>query len=301
MNSDEIKTNAIKFVIGFMTWFAARYLPPDANATLAEYIPTMAAGVVAFAAFGYGWYRSTNMKLVPEKATAVLLPGAIPPAPKGAVIDLAPLSGLAKVVGALLIGFLILHATSSYAMAQTPDRQAFMHAYTPHIIVHPVRLAANTTPLPHPKPAAATSVPGKLTATQVQTDPIMLLQQFTTSDLQAALADANAQTPPDTTSAMCYSALLTVVNSPLTNPLPSQAGIFLALQKARDAQAFLASLQSPNGPLSSLNVACAPLVMNVNATLLALGVTTGLVVGTGGIAIPALPGLAGILSILPIK
>ena len=163
-----------------------------------------------------------------------------------------------------------------------------------------VSTPAMAAPKAKAKAETTTVVPkGKLTATQVQTNPLALLQQFTASDLTAALADAQAQTPPDTTSAQCYTALLALVNSPLTNPLPSQLGIFLALQKARDAQAFLSNLQSPNGPLSSLNIACAPLVLNVNATLLALGVTTGLVVGTGGIALPALPALPGLLTLLP--
>ena len=151
------------------------------------------------------------------------------------------------------------------------------------------------------KVVASPALSVKLTATQVQQNPIVLLQRFTASDLQAALDDANAQTPPDTTSAQCYTALLALVKSPINNPLPSQLGIFLALQKARDAQAFMANLQSANGPLSSLNLACAPLVMNVNATLLALGVTTGLVAGSGGLAIPALPSLSGLLALLPIK
>ena len=40
---------------------------------------------------------------------------------------------------------------------------------------------------------------------------------------------------------------------------------------------FLATIQSPNGPLSQLNLACAPFRMDVNSTLLALGVSTGIV------------------------
>jgi len=204
----------------------------------------------------------------------------------------------------IAIGFLVIGAALSVgmpakAMAQTPQamqvpmpkaKRVHVAASTPT----PAMLAANAS-----APAAPTPKAGQLTAAQVQQNPILLLQQFTASDLQAALTDANAQTPPDTTSAACYTALLAMVNSPINNPLPSQLGLFLALQKARDAEAFLANLQSPTGPLSALNVACAPLVMDVNTTLLALGVTTGLVVGTGGIAIPALPGLASLLAILP--
>ena len=161
-------------------------------------------------------------------------------------------------------------------------------------------------PIPKPRPVAASTVAAapaakQLTSAAVQQNPFALLQQFSAADLTAALADANAQTPPDTTSAQCYTALLALVNSPLNSPLPAGPGAFQLLQKARDMQAFLASIQSANGPLSQLNLACAPLVMSVNATLLALGVQTGLVASTGGLALPALPALSSLLTLLPIK
>lgn len=167
-------------------------------------------------------------------------------------------------------------------------------------IILALALVAFATPALAQSPAKP-AAKQPLTAASAQQNPIALLQQFSVSDLQAALADANAQTPPDVTSAQCYSALITIVQSPITNPLPAGPGVFQALQKARDAKANLASLLSPTGPLQNLNIACAPLVMSVNNTLLALGVTTGLVVGTGGLAVPALPGLAGILALLPLK
>ena len=150
-----------------------------------------------------------------------------------------------------------------------------------------------------PVTASSSASTAKLTATQVQTNPLLLLQQFSVADLQAALADAQAQTPPDATSIPCYTELLALVNSPINSPLPNSPGLFLALQKARDIKAFLANLQSPTGPLSSLNIACAPLMMDVNATLLALGVGTGIVAGTGGLALPALPAFGGLLTLLP--
>lgn len=104
--------------------------------------------------------------------------------------------------------------------------------------------------------------------------------------------------PPDTTSAMCYSELIVLLNSPINNPFPTSPGLFEALQKARDAQWALSNLQSPTGPLAALNTACAPLVLSVQSTLIALGIATGAVVGTQGLAIPALPGLAGLLPAL---
>ena len=161
-----------------------------------------------------------------------------------------------------------------------------------------VRAGAAPVPLPKPRPAAAGA---QLTPTNVQQNPFALLQQFSAADLTAALADANAQNPPDATSAQCYTALLALVNSPLNSPLPAGPGAFQLLQKARDMKQFLASIQAPNGPLSQLNLACAPLIMDVNATLLGLGIQTGLVVASGGTALPALPALGGLLSLLPIK
>lgn len=151
--------------------------------------------------------------------------------------------------------------------------------------------AQNTRmPAAKPKPAAVAAAPaGKVTMNQVQANPIALIQKFTVSDLQAALADAQGQTPPDTVAAACYTALIPVVQSGVANPLPSGPGLFQAVQKARDAKALLANLQSPTGPLAELNQACAPLILDAQTTLIQLGVMTGAVVGTGGIGGLALP------------
>lgn len=120
--SDETTSGAIKAVIAVLTWVAARYLPPDVGASLSAYIPTIAAGAVAAAAAGYGIYMHRGQKLVPNNSTAIVLPSAVPgapmpaPLPVGAKVDLAPLTGVAKVVGALLIGFLILqNVTPAFA------------------------------------------------------------------------------------------------------------------------------------------------------------------------------------------
>jgi hypothetical protein len=262
MNPDEIKTYAIKAVIAGMTWLAARYLPASDQASLAAFAPTIAAGIVAIGAFIYGAYRSTNMKLVPENSTAINLPAAaeITKGPVGSSLNLTPLQGFAKIVGALLIGFLVLQTFPAFA--------------------------AST------KPAATSATKAKITVTQAQANPIAVLQSFTVADLQAALADAQAQTPPDTVSASCYTALIPLVQSGVGNPLPTGLGAFQLLQKARDAQALIANLQSPTGPLAALNTACAPLILSTESTLAALGVISGAVAATGGLSLPiALPAL----------
>lgn len=102
-------------------------------------------------------------------------------------------------------------------------------------------------------------------------NPLSVLQKFTTDDLQAALLDAQAN--KDIAAVNCYTALIPLVQSGVANPLPKGLGAFQALQKARDLKAMLANLQSPNGPLASLNIACAPLVMDVQTTLIQLGVS----------------------------
>jgi hypothetical protein len=138
----------------------------------------------------------------------------------------------------------------------------------------------------------------KLTTAQALSNQVALIQSFTVADLQAALADAQGQTPPDTISASCYSALIPIVQSNVISPLPAGLGGFQALQKARDLQAFAASLSAPNGPLAPLVTACAPLILSVQNVLVGLGLKAGIVAGvatTGGVTLPiALPSLSAL-------
>jgi hypothetical protein len=186
----------------------------------------------------------------------------------------------AKVVGAVLFAFLLIEGWGGLS-AQ----------------------AANTLPMPKPKPAFAALGPSAkqtLTAAQVQQNPLVLLQQFTAGDLTEALSLANAQTPPDTTAAACYTQLLTIVNG--LNPsgsttLPNDIGAFTALQAARDAQSMMANMQAANGPLAALNMACAPLVLSVQNTLIGLGIGAGVIVsGPAGAATTVFGALQVLLS-----
>lgn len=151
------------------------------------------------------------------------------------------------------------------------------------------------------KPAAksaAGSATGMSTTT-VEQNPLQLLQQFSIDDLNAALTDAQAQNPPDVTSINCYTALIPIIQSNVANPLPAGPGVFQLAQKVRDFKALTANLQSPTGPLASLNQACAAWVLDGVNTFIGLGAKVGLVVGTGGLGgvLPALPGL----NLLPFK
>jgi hypothetical protein len=153
-------------------------------------------------------------------------------------------------------------------------------------------------PRPAEAPALGPNGKPKLTPTQVQQNPLLMIQQFSVEDLQAALADAQAQNPPDTTGINCYTALIPIVQSNVANPLPAGPGMFQLAQKVRDFKALAANLQSPTGPLAGLNQACAAWVLDGVNTFLQLGAQVGLVAGTGGLG-----GIAtgGLLPMLPFQ
>ena len=204
--------------------------------------------------------------------------------------------------------FIFALLSPALAMGAVPDEPAFRaaQAHNGRSIGPRVHVAANTTtgksvsvPVPEPRPAKA----GQLTTTQVQQNPILLLQSFSTSDLNAAIALANAQTPPDTTAATCYQAILTMLQNINGPAQPTgQVGAFYLFQQARDAKAFALNILSPTGPASSLNTACAPLVLDAQATLVTMGVGVGLIANpVGGAAtLAGLPAaLAAFLAAMP--
>lgn len=143
--------------------------------------------------------------------------------------------------------------------------------------------SAVSAPEPAPKRAASPAPVKKLSTTQVEQNPATVLQQFTLSDLQAALADAQGQTPPDTLAANCYTQLITIVQSPAASPLPAGPGAFQLFQKARDLKNLVASIQANQGPMQQLQIACAPLVLDAQNTLIQLGIIGGGVAATGGL------------------
>ena len=198
----------------------------------------------------------------------------------------------------LVIGFsLAALAIASPAFAQVaavPARPAVHHkAHVPLPHARPSGEALDAFAAAPQKAAAVTTAPGALTTAAVQQNPLVLLQKFSVDDLNAALADAQAQTPPDSTAVNCYTALIPIVQSNVANPLPAGPGVFQLAQKVRDFKALTANLQSPTGPLASLNQACAAWVLDGVNTFIGLGAQVGLVAGTGGLGgvLPALPGL----------
>lgn len=103
-------------------------------------------------------------------------------------------------------------------------------------------------------------------------DPLAALKAFTVSDIQGALDDAKAQN--DTQGVQCWSALLPAVQSQQAIKL-QKLGVFTALQKARDLDRLVSSIQSPTGMLSTLKDACASVIVDTNTFLLKLGVVGG--------------------------
>lgn len=151
----------------------------------------------------------------------------------------------------------------------------------------------------------STTPAGVVTKDDAVKNPLLVIQKFTVTDLQAALDDANAQNPPDVVSANCYKALIPLVQNAtgIGGLAPKGLGGFQLLQKTRDLKANLANIQSPTGPLASINIACAPLALDVQNTLVQLGIVGGVVTvgaaATGGLTLPtALPFLQG-LTLLP--
>jgi hypothetical protein len=198
-----------------------------------------------------------------------------------------PLQGAAMVLVA--IGLAVAAAIGEVRAQDTPAPPP--PAARPADVQHAARPArprvAATTPARAAAPAAASAAGGgKLTATAAQKNPVAVLQAFSLTDLQAALADAQGQTPPDAIAASCYQALITVIGNPIANPLPSGPGLFQLLQKGRDLKTAIANLQTSNGPLAPLQIGCAPLILDAQNTLIQLGILSGAVVGGGMLGIP---------------
>jgi hypothetical protein len=192
-------------------------------------------------------------------------------------------------------------AAASPAPVQTPlvaaakDHHAAKRAPVPLPVSRAAAMAAFAAAAPAPAVPA-----GKVTADQVAKDPLAPLKLFYVSDLQAALDDANSQTPPDTVGAGCYMALMTVAQGDVADPLPKGLGVFQAAQKVRDGKAFVANLQSPTGPLAQIVPACAQWTLDGANMVALISAKLGLTIATGGGGGIVAGGLGGILpGVLP--
>jgi hypothetical protein len=109
------------------------------------------------------------------------------------------------------------------------------------------------------------------------------LQAFTLADLKAANADALAQTPPDVTSSQCYTFLINFIPTLPTSQQGQTVGAVMAFQKVRDLKN---GVTNSGGALKSLNLACAPLVIDVQTTVNLLAVQLGGTAAGASVGVP---------------
>lgn len=109
------------------------------------------------------------------------------------------------------------------------------------------------------------------------------IQAFTVSDIQNAIALANAQTPPDTRHGACWQAVLPVAQAwQLPAIIPSQLGLATAVQTYFDAQA---SLTLAKLLPDSVVTACALTVSDLQISFAQLATA----LGVSAVALPKLP------------
>lgn len=205
-------------------------------------------------------------KKVPDNSTAVILPSSVAVPPVGGSINLTPVQGVAKVVGALLIGFLILQAAPAMAQTKTTAKLS-----TSGVPCDPLSLIPGCTP----KTAAAKSAAAAASPTIADSLATFMTQLDTiqaatvagvVGDMQAADADAAtiitpaAGTTPaavkDPISHACYPAAIQFLQSlPTSTPTTGQFVVVQLFQKKRD---FIAQVQA--GLPVYLKLGCAPLL-----------------------------------------
>lgn len=265
--SEKSTYGGLTVIVALLLPFLAKFVPSlaDANAaTIVNYISMMGMGLGGLICV-----------LCKEKNSPDAKAGGAPFDSAKAVIAFFPIAA----AGVVMFGAHPAHAAARHPKIVAKN-VAKIVARVPMPKADP-RLAGlyDTTKAPPSNSGGST----QLSATQVQQNPLLLLNNFVTTDLQAALADANAQTPPDTVAANCYSALLALKTNPaFALPSSQVAGAFTAIQKGRDLKAQLANLASPTGPLANLNAACAAWVNDNITTLIAVGGAVGLVANPVG-------------------
>jgi hypothetical protein len=146
-------------------------------------------------------------------------------------------------------------------------------------------------------PVHASTKP-KADVAQTLSDAFAKLAAKGTAGLEAADTLASAIDPDtnqmvDPVAHACYPALIKFVGA-LPKPSGSiDADVFVVYERAR-----IARLTIQKGLPAYLQIGCAPLVQDEANLLVAILGIAGVAVGTGGLSLPALPGLLPALSIL---
>lgn len=107
-------------------------------------------------------------------------------------------------------------------------------------------------------------------------------QHITVTDLQAALADASAQTPPDTRHGACWQALIPFAQSGVANPLPAGLGLAQLVQKGFDLNTTLGKNLIPDAVVTP----CALTVSDLNLDFVKLMAVVGVKITAPLIPLP---------------
>ncbi len=198
MNSDE-KLNLLKqmmtMVFGMMTALMPALASSQNFSALETAAGTGAPALLTLGSIIWSVYSHWNMKKVPETATAVALPGGVP---VGATVSVSGIT--AKVVGALLLGLLVLHGAP--AMAQTRKAVAAPATSAAGVPCDPLSLIPGCTPS-----AASTALSTGSANLQTIWSEIVSATQ---ADLTYAEALAtNVNSPGGKLRATCYAAIIT--------------------------------------------------------------------------------------------
>lgn len=249
-------------------------------------------GLGTFAVLTWGMICVFNKRLVAEKAIVVGTAPTVAAARAQSAPETA--QSFASNPANRTRAFIFLALIIAAAFALLIPRE--VSAATMHVTHRaPLKLALNSIDtmrqgLVIPKTATGTtaaptasSCPGDLFA-KIKCG-FVNAQKFTVTDLNNALADANAQTPPDTRHAQCWSALATVAQA--ANPdaiLPESLGLAQLIQKAFDAKALLAQGSPWRDQLAQ---GCALTVLDIGTDLNSLLAKVG-VTAIGSSIIPGL-------------
>lgn len=99
------------------------------------------------------------------------------------------------------------------------------------------------------------------------------VKTFTVADLQAAADDANAQQPPDTRHAGCWTALIPIAQANLINPLPNGLGAAQAIQKIFDDSKLFGSQPWKDAVAQACALTALDLGTDLNGLLVKVGAT----------------------------
>jgi hypothetical protein len=212
MNSDETM-NMVRQFLTLASAFAAGlgWITKDQAASIVTDLGVIVPAAIGLGSVAWSIYAHWNMKKVPESATAVALPAG--PQPVGASVT----PGLVKVVGALLVGFLVgLALYAQPAGAQTTNQVQTVLAQIQSVLDQFINAG----------------------------------EQFVSADLNLAIADAKAQTPPNTAAVTCWQTIETLN----FQPIPQGAGLAYFKQRYLDAAAQYVALNQNCSAIAPLFV-----------------------------------------------